>query len=425
MNISGAPQNSTKNATKKRRKRTKKDRVSTLKRWGLLRHGVSKVPALLISLELLLAHGLHFLAHSLLVVGVAIETLGGRSGNQAKGQAEAHALTRQLGVLVFDTGLGFLQAMLTLLGALGLPIVGEDGMVVLRRLALLHSASASLLYLSAVARWRRRAAGAGAAPPLFLLLAYFAAPWSGLSVWLATVRPGDHQLGGGAWLDMLALCGLLVVRAALFGQHCSPRMPRVPRTLDKWLLDLAVLGSAVAIFDIVVLRCAWLERLKNWKYVICALNMAWPWPFIFGIARFFRREARGSRQDAELDAKAPRHSTARRAAAVASAAAAAARGAAPRLRLRRRSAVTAAPAPPVPMGGPWADEEVKAVPGEEPRLPVLGLGEGGRLQAAPGLPGAPAKRPRAEESSGLLERGGPQPGVGDCAEAAADYSVLR
>lgn len=367
--------------TKRRGKRNVRRKTpSAFKRWGLLRHVVAKVPGFLVVLEVLVAHTLHFLVHAMIVLGVALEFRGGFSGTKAVGPLAAKAVALQLGAVAYDASLGFLQTLCTVVRLLGLPSLDDKSMVVLRRIALLHSASASLLHCSAVVRWRSRPSERGV-PPLFHLLAYFAAPWCGVSVWLVTLQPGDGLIGGTALLDVAALAPIFALRAVLFGTHGLPRVPRAPRSVALRAFDALVLFAIAAAFDALLLRCAWLERRRNWKYVLCAANLAWPWPLLPGIVRFFRQEGRKSRGGAPHSAlggaahvrESPPQSRQHGAAATL------AKLSAQRKQMRRRAAAAAAGPPsagwqaaPAALGTPATEDSAQGdTPATQLQLPVL------------------------------------------------------
>eukprot|EP00434_Breviolum_minutum_P044255 symbB.v1.2.039508.t1/scaffold6615.1/size16699/1 len=73
-------------------------------------------------------------------------------------------------------------------------------------------------------------------------------------------------------------------------------MPRVPQPLWMRLVDAVVLGAAMIFLDIGLLRNAWIERRKNWKYVFSGLLLALPVPFWRHLLRFFREERDGVKQ---------------------------------------------------------------------------------------------------------------------------------
>lgn len=250
-------------------RRRGKVQQTVAKDYGLLRHVVARTPSAIVWLGVALVHGLQAVAHLSLMAALVAEAV-----------SQPGAEARVLGVVAWDTGLGLAQAvwsMLDLLRVLGLE---EHTAVSLRRVSMLQSILATALHIACPPRPPE---GGYRAPPLFGLMAYFVAPWSGLCAWLVALRPQDYQRGCGVLLEALLLAAVFGARAVLFG----PLLPRVSARLP-WLWDAMALGLLAAVLDACVLRAPWLEELGNWQYVLCVANLAWPWPLLPGILEHFR-----------------------------------------------------------------------------------------------------------------------------------------
>lgn len=270
-------------------------------RYGPLDWIAHNVPHILYYLEKWIVHFMHFFVHVALVVGIILELMG---AGAAAGRADVWAKDGPVGAvrcllsIFYDCFLGIAQVVHCFLWLLGLNLVHDHKITTLSRLAVLQSIGATILWTSSVARWKRRP-GEYRAPPLFTLLAYFASPWTGFSMWMFTLTHGHHKLGGSIAHDMAYLSTIFTVRWFLFGHYGLPRAPRAPRSVLEWFQDAAVLMFLLAVIDYYIFRNAFLEVIENWKYMICAANLTWAWFLFPAILGYFRWEASKARDEAE------------------------------------------------------------------------------------------------------------------------------
>lgn len=232
------------------------------------------------------------LSHTVLFVLVLAELLGLDilSGRSRSVLARPLGSARRLLSLAYDSSLGIVQLLLTA-PRLFFAFPNDDVMVILRRVAILQCCLGSSLHYSSVVRWKTRSCEYRV-PPLLILVAYFLLPWTTLCGFLLLVRPGDHKVGS-VTMDLLVLAAFAALRVGLFGRYGRPRMPRAPQPWWMRLVDAAVLGSIMLFLELGLLRNAWIERRKNWKYVFAGLLLALPVPFWRYLLRFFREERDG------------------------------------------------------------------------------------------------------------------------------------
>ena len=248
-------------------------------KYGLLRNGVYHVPWLVSWIEVIVVHALRNVAHILLFVSVIIEI-------QNTGNIHGRDAVRRLLAIIFDVCLGLMHCIGLICSWIGLVLGHGDcnilyhrcstSMTSLLRLGLLQSLAATSLYFFALVRWRYRSSKFKE-PPLLPFLAYFVVPITGLSAWLVTLTPGDHNVGWDAWVDLCLIASIFTLRAFLFGWHGFPRAPRKLQPSLDILLPGAFLSVFVYVLARWVLRTPWFERRMNWKYIVCAVNLAWPW----------------------------------------------------------------------------------------------------------------------------------------------------
>ncbi|CAK8990102.1 unnamed protein product [Durusdinium trenchii] len=262
-----------------------------LKRYGLLRR-MALLPFWVGALQYRLVMLVDSLAHSVLAILCGAELLGLDilRGRQSSVLARPLGSARRLASLVYDSCFGMAQLLCTL-PRFFFSFPDEDMMTVFRRLAILQCCFGALLHYSSVVRWKTRSCEYRV-PPLLILVAYFVLPWTNLCSFLLLVRPGDHQLGS-RLMEFLILMTSAGLRVALFGRYGRPRMPRAPQSYLMRFGDAVVLGLAVYLLDAALLRNAWIERRKNWKFVFCLLLLALPLPFWRHLLRFFREERDG------------------------------------------------------------------------------------------------------------------------------------
>lgn len=249
---------------------------------------------MLATVETWAVHTLRFAVHIIVVCGIISEALKTchRRGDHTPGYGVVAA--RVLASLVYDALLGLVSASGGFSRCMGSALFNDDSAAILRRFAVLYSSMIALLYVSAILRWRRASAKYKAAP-LFPFMVYFVVPWCNMSAWLVELRPGDNMLGGSLLLDLSALSLLLGVRSVLFGRQGYSRAPSTPQTFVQVAQDLVILGCLAAMYDTMILRSIWLERCRNWKYVLCAANLAWPWFCLADLVHFFRNESSSAR----------------------------------------------------------------------------------------------------------------------------------
>ncbi|CAJ1337337.1 unnamed protein product [Effrenium voratum] len=262
------------------RKKRKRGRSSMLKEFGLLRHVVAKVPSWIGMLQRQVVMVLQSLAHSLALLLVSAELLGLDVFKGRRVLARPLGSARRLMSLAYDCSLTALHWPLCF-------VLPEDAMVVWRRIALLQCSLGAVLHFSSL-RWQTPSCEYRV-PPLLILLCYFCAPWIGLCRFLLRLRPGDHLLGS-LQLDCLVLLASTALRIGLFGRFGRPRMPKSQQPMLMRAADAAVLAVGFILLDIGLLRNAWIERRKNWKYIFCAVLIALPWPFWRQLLQIFREE---------------------------------------------------------------------------------------------------------------------------------------
>lgn len=273
--------------SRERGRRNKHGPQTFLRKYGLLRNVVARTPLLLAMLETFVVHAGLLLVHCAVIAGTYVEAFVGMESNPAAraphGSVDAALL---LGAMAFDAVPGLVEWLLGLAQLLGTDWPSGEGMCSVRRGALLYTSGMAVIVNSAGLRWHGKG-GEYMAPPLFGFLAYGVAPWIGFSSWLVMVQPGDHHAGT-VVLDFLSCAVLLVLRLMLFGRRGFGRVPKAQRSLLDWAQDAVVLAVGLLAFDYAVLRSAWLEQRKNWKYVLCALNLAWPLFFFQELLEFYR-----------------------------------------------------------------------------------------------------------------------------------------
>eukprot|EP00403_Amphidinium_massartii_P016590 CAMPEP_0178425550 /NCGR_PEP_ID=MMETSP0689_2-20121128/28780_1 /TAXON_ID=160604 /ORGANISM="Amphidinium massartii, Strain CS-259" /LENGTH=507 /DNA_ID=CAMNT_0020047215 /DNA_START=42 /DNA_END=1565 /DNA_ORIENTATION=- len=300
---------------RKKRKRKRRDRPpSWPKKYGLLRHFVSKWPWWFARLEVLFVYSFQLLASLGLVLGFLVEASVGVTSPWASSSkqtllADHRGAPWRLGAMAIDVALPMLAALQTWLWLLGFPCLPDFAWTFLRRLAVLQSMAASTLHVTTVVRWKFRP-GHYQAPPLFVLLAYFVLPWCCMCVWLVSMEPGDYAAGGDAGLDVSVLAAVFALRAVLCGRRGLPRVPRAPRRREAWLLDALILWLLAAIFDYGILRNHWFEDKKNWKYVFCAMALVLAWCKAAAVMDFCRQEVHEVRHPSKRTTMASSRSSA-------------------------------------------------------------------------------------------------------------------
>ena len=282
---------------KKKRKRKRSKPQSWAKKYGPLRHFCSKLPWWVARLEVLTVYVAQQLLATALVAGLAIEASASidsawasRYKKEVEMEHRHRVASRRLGAIAWDAGLPMLSALQTLFWMLGFYCLSDAQWACLRRLGVLQAFVAVLLHIRAVRRWKT-CSSPYQAPPLFALLAYGALPLVCFCVWLVSIAPGDHKLGGSIEIDMIMLAMIFSLRAILFGPSGLPRCPLIPRGITGRLYDLTVLGVAAVAFDGLLLRSAWIEDVKNWKYIFCALVLLLAWHQRHNILGLCRQES--------------------------------------------------------------------------------------------------------------------------------------
>mmetsp|Transcript_50869 Transcript_50869/g.114408 ORF Transcript_50869/g.114408 Transcript_50869/m.114408 type:complete len:513 (-) Transcript_50869:25-1563(-) len=281
---------------KKRKRKSKNKRLTWPKKYGLLRHFVSKWPWWTARLEVLTVYSMQQMLATALAAGFALETsvavASPWASSSKKTMFEHHrGAPLRLGAMMCDVALPVAAALQTWLWVLGLPCLPDPAWCWLRRMSVLQSMASTLLHVTSVVRWKYRP-GVYQAPALFSLLAYSVVPWSSFCVWLVSLEPGDHLQGGGAGIDLSVLLAIFLFRAVLFRRYGLPRVPKAPRRLEAWLFDATLLGLLIACFHYAVLRNKIFEDCKNWKYVLCGASLAGAVFAWRTVVDFFRQEAR-------------------------------------------------------------------------------------------------------------------------------------
>ncbi|CAE7258248.1 unnamed protein product, partial [Symbiodinium natans] len=176
-----------------------------------------------------------------------------------------------------------------------------------------QSGLGAVLHCASVIRWPTPSCDYRV-PPLLVLLAYFLQPWMNFACFLALLRPDDHKLGGGLLTDLFAMASLTLLRIVIFGRYGRPRMPRESQSWHSRLRDAIVMGFFMLGLDLALLRNAWIERRRNWKYVFSFVVLLAPLPFWRQLLSFFRedealpkpqkkvrKEGRPTREDVRAD----------------------------------------------------------------------------------------------------------------------------
>ncbi|CAE7204861.1 unnamed protein product [Symbiodinium sp. CCMP2456] len=276
----------------RKKKRSPKKKTTILKEFGLLRNIMIWIPwwvsCVLERLTSSASVALQLLLSTLIATELSgLDILSSR--RTTSDIARPLGSARRLAALAYDSGLSLFLVLAALLRLLPLPAPGDDAMAVLRRLALLQSCLGAALHCSSVIRWPMPSCDYRV-PPLLVLLAYFAQPWMNFACFLALLRPDDHKLAGGLLTDTAVMTLLMVFRIAIFGRYGRPRMPREPQSWTGRTRDALLLGFFVLGLDFLLLRNAWIERRRNWKYVFSLVVLLAPLPFWRQLLSFFRED---------------------------------------------------------------------------------------------------------------------------------------